>query len=212
MEKMNFGNVMDELNSIGNYSVLLLCFFLLTNVILVVEASESSIVIYGDKYCEPCLKYMSEIEVAFKESGITNFRIEDFGTNKDAREELNRINDRMNVPYNMRGNIAVIIDEKYLFENYVSAEIIIDFLLNYKEDYQSVVIFRDTGREQYMLMDDKGEVIECKIEVSVGEYFDDSDSNLISSLTKNYLYLVSIIITILVISIVLAMQFRKKQN
>ena len=89
---------------------------------------------------------------------------------------------------------------------------IIDFLLNYKEDYQSVVIFRDTGRELYMLMDDKGEVIECKMEVSVGECFDDSDSNLISSLTKNYLYLVSIIITILVISIVLAMQFRKKQN
>ena len=201
-----------RMDSNRNYSLLLLCFYLLTNVIISIEASEGSIVIYGDKYCDPCLEYISEIEGTFKEAGITNIRIEDFGTNKEAREELNSINDRMNVPYNMRGNIAVIVDEKYLFENYVPAEIIIDFLLNYKEDYRSIVIFRDTGRELYMLMDDNGEVIECKIEVSIRECFNDSDSNLISSLTENYIYPVSIIIAILVISIVLATQFRKKQN
>jgi len=200
------------MNSNKNYFLLLLCFFLLTNVILSIEASENSIVIYGDKYCEPCLEYMSEIERAFKEEGITDIRIEDFGTNKEAREELNSINDRLNVPYNMRGNIAVIVDEKYLFENYVPAEIVIDFLLKYKEDYQSFVIFRDTGRELYMLMDDKGEVIECKIEASIKECFNDSDSNLIFSLTENYVYLSSVIIIILAISIVLAMQYKKKQN
>jgi len=200
------------MDSNRNYSLLLLCFFLLSNVILSIEASESSIVIYGDKYCDPCLEYISEIEEAFKEAGITNIRIEDFGTNKEAREELNSINDRMIVPYNMRGNIAVIVDEKYLFENYVPSEIMIDFLLNYKEDYQSIVIFRDTGRELYMLMDDKGEVIECKIEVSIRECFNNSDSNLISSLTENCIYLVSVIIVILAMSIVLSMQYKKKQN
>jgi len=200
------------MDSNRNYSLLLLCFFLLSNVILSIEASESSIVIYGDKYCDPCLEYISEIEEAFKEAGITNIRIEDFGTNKEAREELNSINDRMIVPYNMRGNIAVIVDEKYLFENYVPSEIMIDFLLNYKEDYQSIVIFRDTGRELYMLMDDKGEVIECKIEVSIRECFNNSDSNLISSLTENCIYLVSVIIVILAMSIVLSTQYKKKQN
>jgi hypothetical protein len=200
------------MDSKRNYFLLLLCFFLLANVILSIEASEGSIVIYGDKYCEPCLEYMSEIERAFEEAGITNIRIEDFGTNKEAREELNDINDRMNVPYNMRGNIAVIVDEKYLFENYVPAEIMVDFLLKYKEDYQSFVIFRNTDRELYMLMDDKGEVIECKIEVSIKECFNDSDSNLISLLTENYVYLGSAIIIILAISIVLVTQYKKKQN
>jgi hypothetical protein len=195
-----------------NYSLLLLCFFLLSNAMLSIEAHESSIVIYGDKYCDPCFEYMSDIEGAFKEAGITNIRMEDFGINKEAREKLNSINDRMNVPYNMRGNIAVIVDEKYLFENYVPAEIIIDFLLNYKEDYQSIVIFRDTGRESYIMMDDKGEVIECKIEASIGDCFNGSDSNLSSSLTENYVYLVFIIIIILVMSIVLSMQRKKKQN
>lgn len=200
------------MDSKRNYFLLLLCFFLLTNVILSIEASEDSIVIYGDKYCEPCLEYMSEIERAFEEAGITNIRIEDFGTNKGAREELNGINDRMNVPYNMRGNIAVIVDEKYLFENYVPAEIMVDFLLKYKEDYQSFVIFRNTNRELYMLMDDKGEVIECKIEASIRECFNDSDSNLISLLTENYVYLGSAIIIILAISIISATQYKKKQN
>jgi hypothetical protein len=200
------------MDSNRNYFLLLMCFFLLTNVILSIEASEGSIVIYGDKYCEPCLEYMSEVERAFKEAGITNIRIEDFGTNKEAREELNGINDRMNVPYNMRGNIAVIVDEKYLFENYVPAEIMIDFLLKYKKDYQSIVIFRDTGRELYILMDDKEEVIECKIEDSIRECFNDSDSNLISSLTENYVYLGSVIIIILAIYIVLGTQCKKKQN
>lgn len=200
------------MDSKRNYFLLLLCFFLLTNVILSIEASEGSIVIYGDKYCEPCLEYMSEIERAFEEAGITNIRIEDFGTNKGAREELNGINDRMNVPYNMRGNIAVIVDEKYLFENYVPAEIMVDFLLKYKEDYQSFVIFRNTNRDLYMLMDDKGEVIECKIEASIRECFNDSDSNLISLLTENYVYLGSAIIIILAISIISATQYKKKQN
>lgn len=200
------------MDSKKNYFLLLLCFFLLANVTLSIEASKGSIVIYGDKYCEPCLEYMSEIERVFEEAGITNIRIEDFGTDKEAREELNDINDRMNVPYNMRGNIAVIVDEKYLFENYVPAEIMVDFLLKYKEDYQSFVIFRNTDRELYMLMDDKGEVIECKIEASIRECFNDSDSNLISSLTENYVYLGSAIIIILSISIVLATQYKKRQN
>ncbi len=198
------------MDSNRNYSLLLLCFLLLTNVIPFIEASESSIVIYGDKYCNPCLEYMSKIEGAFKKAGITNIRIKDFGTDKEAREELNSINDRMNVPYNMRGNIAVIIDEKYLFENYVPAEIIIDFLLNYKEDYQSIVVFRDTGRDLYMLMDDKGEVIECKIETSIKECFNNSDSTLISSLTENYIYLVIVITIILAMSLVLAMRYKRK--
>jgi len=199
-----------RMDSNRNYFLLLLCFFLLTNVILSIEASENSIVIYGDKYCEPCLEYMSEIERAFKEEGITDIRIEDIGTNREAREDLNSINDRLSVPYNMRGNIAVIVDEKYLFENYVPSEIMIDFLLKYKEDYQSFVIFKDAGRKLYMLMDDKGEVIECKIEASIKDCFNDSDSNLISSLAENYVYLGPVIVIILVISIVLAVQYKKK--
>ncbi|MCW4032803.1 MAG: hypothetical protein NWF08_05360, partial [Candidatus Bathyarchaeota archaeon] len=79
-------------------------------------------------------------------------------------------------------------------------------------DYQSFVIFRNTDRELYMLMDDKGEVIECKIEASIRECFNDSDSNLISLLTENYVYLGSAIIIILTIYIVLATQYKKKKN
>ena len=196
------------------FILILLLFSLFSNMLIPMRASiETNVVIYGDKYCESCLEYMTKLENALKNIGITDIQIVDFGADPFGREYLNELNDRLGVPYNMRGNVAVVIEDKYLFENYVLEDVVIDFILKHKKDYQSLVVFRDTSRDLYMIMDDKGEVRECHMIGSIRECLPDSNLNPIyKSIKTNAPILGGGIIIIFIVLILLVLRLRKKQS
>lgn len=128
-----------------------------------------NIVVYGNKDCERCLRYMAELEDSLKDIGVGNVQIRDLGTDPEAIKDLHKLNEGLGVPLSMRGSVAVVIDGRFVFQGYVPAEVIIDFLVEHKGEYQSFVVYRDERRNLYMVMDERGEIRECRISRSIQE-------------------------------------------
>lgn len=145
---------------------------LFSQAFLIVQASASvNIVVYGNKDCERCLKYMAELEDSLKDIGVTNIQIRDLGTDPKAIKDLHELNERLGVPLSMRGSVAVVVDDRFVFEGYVPVEVIIDFLAKHKGEYRSFVVYRDERRNLYTFMDERGEIRKCRISRSIQECF-----------------------------------------
>jgi len=48
-------------------------------------------------------------------------------------------------------------------------KIITDFLINYKNQYKRIVIFKDPILEVYKILNEDGSIIECEVKDSVNE-------------------------------------------
>ncbi len=134
-----------------------------------VQASNTTVIIYGNEKCDTCLKYMTELHSELLVRGITDIKIRYLGIDVQAVRELSAFHDRIGLPMSMRGSVAVIIDEKFVFEGYVPIDIISDFVKEHKSDYNSFVLYRDSSRNIYKLMDDGGEIRDCEIINSIEE-------------------------------------------
>jgi hypothetical protein len=109
---------------------------------------------------------------------ILDITIRYFGSDSEARRDLQEINERFNVPISMRSSVAVIIDDRFIFEGYVPKEIIIDFISEHMNDYQSFAIYTDSSRKIFILIDENGAIKECQITNSITECIPRSKSML----------------------------------
>ncbi len=159
----------------------LLCTFLFSNMLLTVKGfEETRIIIYGNRECGNCLQYITEFENALKDIGITDALVKDLGADPENMNELHELYDRLDVPIFMVSNIAVVIEDRFVFGGYVPVEIIIDFISKHIGDYPSLVVYRDETRNLYVLMDENGEIKECQIMSSIKECIPKASSNLSS--------------------------------
>ncbi len=159
--------------------LLFMCFFIFSQGIFIDQVSASNdVVMYGDTDCGKCLSYIAELQWALGEIGITDIQIRDFKVSPEARVELHELNNRLEVPFSMRGNVAVVIEGRYVFEGYVPVSVIKDFIMTNKGDYQRFVLYRDDNRNLYMLMDEKGEIRECPIIDSIQKCLSKTDFRL----------------------------------
>jgi hypothetical protein len=144
-------------------------FIIFSQIFLLVQAtSDANIVIYGDENCKKCINYISELRTELKKYRISDIKIRYYRENLEAKKDLHELHSRFNVPMSMRGNVVVIIDDKYIFEGYVSSNIITDFIINQRAlEYQSLILYKDKSPNQYRFMDEKGEIKECQIFYSI---------------------------------------------
>ncbi len=113
-------------------------------------------------------RYTSEVWATFREMGVQVRTIE---LEPELHTELAELYERLGVPDRMRATytLVVSVDERFLFINHVPVKIITDFLANHAEEHGRIAVFRDEARDLYMVMDDDGNVKECKILNSVAE-------------------------------------------
>jgi len=112
----------------------------------------------------PYSRYINDLEKALKDLGVTDVKA--FLLKKEELDELYRDWD---VPDDMHGSVVVDIDDKYFFINLVSVKVITDFLINYKDQYDRIVIFKDPILEVYKILKEDGSIVECEVKDSINE-------------------------------------------
>lgn len=192
---------------------LLFLFIIFSQIFFLVQAtSDANIVIFGDENCKKCITYISELRTELKKYGISDIEIRYYRENLEAKKDLLELHNRFNVPMSMRGNVVVIIDDKYIFEGYVSSNIITDFLINQRaREYNSLILYKEKSPNQYRLMDEKGEIKECQIFYSII----DCEKNIIepqSSSTSFFILALVFFIGIMVVGGILYAKRKKKSS
>ena len=122
-----------------------------------------------DPTSDPFLRYINELVTALHELGVTDVRVRNIQMDPQAGADLDRLYESLGVPGGMRGSFVVSIDGRFLFIDHVPVEIIADFLANHAGEYGRIVVSRDAFRELYVVMDEGGQIKECRIERSVTE-------------------------------------------
>jgi cytochrome c biogenesis protein CcdA len=139
---------------------------------------EVNVVVYGSG-CLSCFKlYTEDLSQALSGLGIEGIEIKYTVGNVQAEAELEKIRSALGVPQGMRGETAVCLDGRFLFEGEVPAEIIVDFIANHIGGYERLVVFRDELQGKYKLINERGEIIECNLEESVSECSEEDSSRL----------------------------------
>jgi cytochrome c biogenesis protein CcdA len=127
------------------------------------EISEMTVKIYASLSCSSCKRYVDTVIPVLNEVGITDITVRDRSTDRTAITELAELYAEIGVPTSMRGNVVVVVDGRYFFEDYVPAKNITGFLKDEASYYEHFVLYMPPRRDTYQIMNDLGEVIECKI-------------------------------------------------
>lgn len=126
-------------------------------------------VVYG-KGCYSCfVTYFEDLRITLGQIGIIDIEAHYLGNDPQAASDLEQLQRGLNVPDNLKGNIAVSLNGKFLFEGSVPTKIIVDFLVNHTSEYNTLVIFRDELKDLYRIMDEYGHIRECNIQNSISE-------------------------------------------
>jgi len=118
---------------------------------------------------------------ALRENDITEVEVHFLEFEPEAINDLKQLHLRFGVPEDMRGRVVVCVNDKYLFENFVPVEIILDFLINHKQRYESIVVFRDEIKDIYRVMDEEGYIKECELSDSFYDCVDIEESGSLAS-------------------------------
>lgn len=126
-----------------------------------------SVMIFKSDSCGHCAPYVDELLLSLKSLGYdsSQVQVKDFLNDKNNRQELANIQEKFGVPLTMQGHMIVLIDNKYLFEGHVPAELIRSFLQNDAKNYEKIVVTQDsmTQASSYKLLLANRQIKECEI-------------------------------------------------
>jgi len=113
-------------------------------------------------------RYTSELWAALREMGV---QVRTIDVEPELRSDLAALYEEFGLPEEMRAmfTLVVSVDGRFLFVNHVPVRLITDFLSRDAERYGRVAVFRDEARDLYLVMDDQGNVGECKVANSIAE-------------------------------------------
>lgn len=157
------------LPKVSKGSSFILLMLVLLNSLSVYAVSTSKVVVYG-RECSSCfLNYVEKLENALEEIGITEVESYFIEEDPEARKALENLHRKLRVPEDMRGQVVVSIDDKFLFEESVPVKIIMDFLVNHKHEHKNLIVYKDSLKQVYRILDEKGRISECKTDTSISE-------------------------------------------
>jgi len=141
----------------GSAPILLL--ILLATSATALASSSHSVTIYFNGGCYVCVRYVDEVEQALRSIGITDISKYDYG-NATAFSVLSRTRERLGVPREFIGSATTVIDGKYIFEGYLPADIIVNFVAS-SPQLDKLIVAQGLKPETYRLYRDSL-TIECK--------------------------------------------------
>lgn len=131
-------------------------------------------IIYYNEACTMCSMYiMKDLIPSLEEAGIKNIVKKDYVNEKQNRVELNRLNEKHNIPPTLQGHFVVFVDNKIVLGGHVPKHVIIDLLTeNYDLD-KFLVLQDEMGEaESYFAWGFKGDAKEYEINTPIKEYID----------------------------------------
>ncbi|HIH18851.1 TPA: hypothetical protein HA225_02640 [Candidatus Micrarchaeota archaeon] len=122
----------------------------------------ASALIYKNGGCGHCSPYVEGLVQMLEKNGYGNYVVKDFMQDTEVRKEVMAVQERFDVPLRMQGHMLVLIDDKYLFEGHVPANLIESYLKNPKGQVVVTQDSMDKPTTYEMLM--KGKVETCPID------------------------------------------------
>lgn len=135
--------------------------------LLLSPIASASALIYKNQGCGHCGPYVEELVAMLEKNGRSDYVVKDFMSDSAARAEMVAIQEKFGVPLQMQGHMLVLIDDRYLFEGHVPAQLIESYL---KNSDKPVVVTQDkmSGATDYqMLMN--GKIETCDINELIQE-------------------------------------------
>ena len=130
-------------------------------------ASTEKVTFYAQG-CHICIiDYFRELTSSLSKIGINDVQVVDNEATVTSAET--QLYQKLNVPDDMRGKCVVSVDDRFLFINYVSVDIVSDFLANHSRQYNSIVIYQDSLYEKYRILFEDGNLVECDDKTSAFE-------------------------------------------
>jgi len=134
-------------------------------------ASAYSAVIYSSEACGHCSPYLAGLKAELGRMGMP-YEEKYFLNDLEARREMTGLQERMGVPFRMRGHLLTAIDGRYLFEGHVPVRLMSEFMRDEAQSREGVVITQDSmdaNARSYYLLSREGEVLECPIDKPIAE-------------------------------------------
>ncbi|GFP19970.1 hypothetical protein HKBW3S03_01474 [Candidatus Hakubella thermalkaliphila] len=109
------------------------------------SVSETPVTIYSSQACGHCHIYVEEVvEEVLKQVGFENITIKDFISDQKARQELVELTQKLGIPMELRGHLAIFIDDSIILEGHVPIPVITDLLrLGEKRPFERIVVLQD---------------------------------------------------------------------
>jgi hypothetical protein len=129
------------------------------------QNSISQVTMYGQG-CESCFRfYALSLERQLSLLGDFTISIEEFDENATILNEVFTTHD---IPASMQGNVIVSLDDRVFFLEYVPRPIIIDYIQHLQFAYPRLIV-KQTSENNYRILDESGDVMECQIQNSLAE-------------------------------------------
>lgn len=169
-----------KVKKIANICMLLFLFINLLPLGLALENSRyKKAVIYYNEACTMCAMYVNnELIPTLEEFGIKDIIKKDYVNEKENRVELNKLNEKNNIPPNLQGHFAVFIDDDIILGGHVPKHIIKDLLTNDLK-INKILVLQDEMKdaEYYLAWGFKGEAKEYDIDTPIIDYISWFDEN-----------------------------------
>lgn len=140
------------------------------------SASPPRVVVYLSQ-CPSCpqpfgydypAQYVKELRAELYRMGIADVEVRYLSST--PANELDPLYEELGIPEYMRGPQAVVsVDDRFLFIDFVPAEIIAEFLSKALEEHGRTVVYRDLSRNMYTILGEDGSVRQCRILRSIDE-------------------------------------------
>ncbi|MBR9699344.1 hypothetical protein GOV09_02720 [Candidatus Woesearchaeota archaeon] len=143
------------------------------------EHSYETATIYYNEACTMCAMYIKqELIPTLEENGIQNIIKKDYVNEKENRVELNKLNEKYNVPPALQGHFVVFIDDKIVLGGHVPKHVIVD-LLSKEIEVDKILVLQDEmqNAESYFAWGFKGEAQEYEIDAPIQNYIDWYEEN-----------------------------------
>lgn len=140
------------------------------------SVSETPVTIYYSRACGHCHIYVEEVvEEVLKQVGFENITIKDFIYDQKARQELVELTQKLGIPTELRGHLAIFIGDSIILEGHVPIPVIADLLrLGEKRPFERIVVLQDEmhGPKSYKVWAFRGEIKEYPLDTPISQYLD----------------------------------------
>ncbi|MBI5065165.1 hypothetical protein HZA97_02910 [Candidatus Woesearchaeota archaeon] len=147
-------------------------FFLFFLFILLASSvyADNTVLIYKNEACGHCTKYLAK----FKEYlANDSFKITEKNIINDisARKELDLLNQKHNIPFELQGHMAIVLNKDLILEGHVPLKIIDDLFKKYPDkNFPRIVIYQDSMSDDvdsYKVLEENKEVKECSVDTKI---------------------------------------------
>jgi cytochrome c biogenesis protein CcdA len=134
----------EELNNITIVKKILLISIILLSLhqVNTVDSDPNVKITIYSSACYSCVEEYFESLLSLEQEGLALIEFKHFYENPEAKNELEEIRERLNVPKDMQGFTTIVVNENFIFESEISVTMLEDFITLRMPFFNEIIVAR----------------------------------------------------------------------